>query len=120
MTVYNRELRRERRAQKRAEWKAANPLLVGVRAKPGRQISTAGLKRGNHTPAGIKSIASKAATQVKEYRNQIIRATYLYNHEFRRVPLLEGGVCLPEVAIFSAGYRKNAGILESGESTAKH
>ena len=26
--------RRERRAQKQAEWKAANPLSVGVSAKP--------------------------------------------------------------------------------------
>ncbi|MEL0569338.1 antitermination protein N [Citrobacter werkmanii] len=26
--------RRERRAEKQAEWKAANPLLVGVSAKP--------------------------------------------------------------------------------------
>lgn len=26
--------RRERRAEKQAQWKAANPLLVGVNAKP--------------------------------------------------------------------------------------
>ena len=26
--------RRERRAEKQAQWKAANPLLVGVSAKP--------------------------------------------------------------------------------------
>ncbi|EFG7940492.1 hypothetical protein BMC79_001839 [Escherichia coli] len=28
--------RRERRAEKQAQWKAANPLLVGVSAKPVR------------------------------------------------------------------------------------
>ncbi len=29
--------RRERRAEKQAQWKAANPLLVGVSAKPVRR-----------------------------------------------------------------------------------
>lgn len=32
--------RRERRAEKQAQWKAANPLLVGVSAKP---VSLAGM-----------------------------------------------------------------------------
>lgn len=31
-----------------------------------------------------------------------------------------GNACLPQVAIFSAGYRKNGRILESRESTAKY
>lgn len=108
MTVYNRTQRRERRAAKQAEWKAANPLLVGIRAEPKRQVLT--LKRDNYTPSNINSVAAKAVTQVKEYKNQIIRATYLYNHEFKRKPLIEGGVCLPDVAIFAAGHRKSESV----------
>lgn len=33
----SQDRRRDRRADKQAEWKAANPLLVGVSAKPDRR-----------------------------------------------------------------------------------
>lgn len=37
--------RRERRAEKQAQWKAANPLLVGVSAKPVKGIRDKGKYR---------------------------------------------------------------------------
>lgn len=34
----SQERRRERRAQKQLQWKADNPLQVGINAKPGRTV----------------------------------------------------------------------------------
>lgn len=73
---------------------------------------TLSLKRADYTPSSLNAMAAKAATQVKEYRNQIIRATYLFNHEFKRNPVYEGAMCLPDVAIFYAGYRKKILLVQ--------
>lgn len=78
---YAQERRRERRADKQAEWKAANPLLVGVKSKPAeRQVLTL-----NRKPVGR---VDKALA---------IRETKYYPSS--------DNICLPDVAIYSAGHR---------------
>lgn len=81
---YAQERRRERRADKQAEWKTANPLLVGVKSQPAeRQILTL-----NRKPVGR---VDKALA---------VRETKYYASSDNR--------CLPDVAIFAAGHRKSA------------
>lgn len=59
--------RRERRAAKQAEWKEANPLLVGVKAKPGcRPILSLNRKPVNRVV--------KAVEVVNPYGQQILKA----------------------------------------------
>jgi hypothetical protein len=62
--------RRERRAAKQAEWKAANPLLVGVSAKPVRQVLTLSRK--------IDRVKKAAEPICNEMATQIIKATELH------------------------------------------
>jgi hypothetical protein len=55
--------RRERRAAKQVEWKAANPLLVGIAAKPERQVLT--LKRNvDRVQKAVEPIANEVITQL--------------------------------------------------------
>ncbi|EJF31733.1 MULTISPECIES: antitermination protein N [Enterobacteriaceae] len=65
--------RRERRGAKQAEWKAANPLLVGVSAKPGRQVLTL-----NRTPMPRPE---KATQEINKYGVQIINAAKRFSFE---------------------------------------
>lgn len=81
--TYKQERRRERRAAKQAEWKAANPLLVGVSAEPTRQVLT--LNRDRKTDRVAKAMIGR---------------------DTKHTPSA-GNCCLPEVAIYSAGYRKS-------------
>lgn len=68
--TYAQERRRERRAAKQAEWKAANPLLVGVAAKPERQVLT--LKRNvDRVQKAVEPIANEVITQ-------LVKATELH------------------------------------------
>ncbi|XUV83523.1 antitermination protein N [Enterobacter sp. TMH.L2] len=62
--------RRERREAKQAEWKAANPLLVGVSAKPQRQVLTLNRK--------AMPRPEKATQTVNEYGVQILNAIELH------------------------------------------
>lgn len=73
------ERRRERRVAKQAEWKAANPLLVGVSAKPERQVLTLNRK--------VDRVAKAL----------IARDTKIYT---------DGSCCLPEISLYLAGHRK--------------
>lgn len=64
------ERRRERREAKQAEWKAANPLLVGIAAKPERQVLT--LKRNvDRVQKAVEPIANEVITQ-------LVKATELH------------------------------------------
>ena len=76
--------RRERRAAKQADWKSANPLLVGISAKPERITLTLNRKVDRVTKALI-------AQDTKYYDSADNR-------------------CLPEVAIFAAGHRKSNNV----------
>ena len=84
--TYKQERRRLSRAAKQAEWKAANPLLVGVSAEPGRQVLTLNRDR---KPDRV----SKA----------------LIGRDTKYSPSA-GNCCLPDVAIYSAGYRNSESI----------
>jgi len=74
------ERRRERRAAKQADWKSANPLLVGISAKPERIT----LKLNRKVDRVAKAL--------------IAQDTKYYDSADNR--------CLPEVAMYSAGFRK--------------
>lgn len=61
--------RRERRAEKQAEWKAANPLLVGVSAKPSnRPVLSLNRKAKSRVESAVTPID---LTVLAEYHEQI-------------------------------------------------
>lgn len=61
--------RRERRAEKQAEWKAANPLLVGVSAKPNsRPILSLTRKPKSRVESAVNPID---LTVLAEYREEM-------------------------------------------------
>ena len=61
--------RRERRAEKQAQWKAANPLLVGVSAKPvNRSILSLNRKPKSRVESALNPID---LTVLAEYHEQI-------------------------------------------------
>lgn len=61
--------RRERRAEKQAEWKAANPLLVGVSAKPSnRPVLSLNRKAKSRVESAVTPID---LTALAEYHEQI-------------------------------------------------
>lgn len=61
--------RRERRAEKQADWKAANPLLVGVSAKPdSRPVLSLNRKPKSRVESALKPID---LTALAEYREQL-------------------------------------------------
>ncbi|MBL0876077.1 hypothetical protein HLB02_22115 [Serratia nevei] len=101
-----RSRRDAKRREKQRAWAAANPLLVGrtYQVKPQR-ISL--VKRAGYSPAPLSFIARQAFSAAREYKMQIVRASYLYQYEFKRKPVVEGAMCLPEVAMFAAGHRKS-------------
>ncbi|MBY4887742.1 hypothetical protein K5Y32_07320 [Pantoea sp. DY-15] len=89
------EKRRAARAEKQSAWKQANPLLVGVKASPAcRPILTM-----NRKPADR---VMKAVDTETEYHKQILAgaAKYIGGE-------IEPGMCLTDVAIYAAGYRKS-------------
>ncbi len=98
---------RSRRAAKRQEkqqaWKCDNPMGRQHKVEAQR-ISM--VKRAGYSPAPLKFLARNAISAVRDYKMQIVRASYLYQYEFKRKPMIEGAMCLPEVAMFAAGFRK--------------
>ncbi|EKU4730598.1 antitermination protein N [Citrobacter sp. Cf084] len=63
--------RRERRAKKQAEWKAANPLLVGVSAKPdNRPVLSLTRKPKSRVESAVNPID---LTVLAEYREEMER-----------------------------------------------
>lgn len=97
------------RKEKQMAWARENPLLVGKRY----QVEMVDVKievKPAYTPAHLELVGKAAKRQVIEYKNQIVRATYLYNYEFNRTPIIDGSVCLQDVALFAAGHRKSVSI----------
>ena len=93
------ERRRAARAEKQAEWKDANPLLIGVKAKPVcRPILTL-----NRKPADR---VSKAVETETEYHKQILAgaAKYIGGE-------VQDGMCLPQGAVYAAGHRNSKDIV---------
>ena len=88
------EKRRAARAEKQSAWKQANPLLVGVKAKPDcRPILTLNRKPVNRV---VKAVDTET-----EYHKQILAgaAKYIGGE-------VQDGMCLTDVALYQAGHRK--------------
>lgn len=104
-----RSRRDERRKAKQQAFAEANPLLVGRRyTKVGKTVWF--VYKAHYQPKDLNAIAKNIFRSVIEYRNQIIRATYLYEYEFKRQPVTEGPICLPEVAKYYASHRKTGDV----------
>jgi hypothetical protein len=95
MTMNAQEKRRAARAEKQSAWKQANPLSVGVKALPAcRPILTLNRKPSDRV---VKAVDTET-----EYHKQILAgaAKYIGGE-------IESGMCLTDVAIYAAGYRKS-------------
>ncbi|ENL4126589.1 antitermination protein [Enterobacter hormaechei] len=108
--------RRERRAALQSAV-AVSAVAVSAEKMHRPTLSRAQIQaKGTHeTPKRIddakplKFMAQDAFWNLREYKLQIERATILYSNEFGNKPL-EGGMCLPDVAIYAAGHRKSKSI----------
>ncbi len=108
------------RARRRERLKAkalANGVLAREEAITSEVLHRPTLSRaqiqakGKHeTPKRIEDakslqfMAKDAFWQLEEYRRHLERAAIVYANEFGHKPA-ETGVCLPDVAIYNAGYR---------------
>ncbi|WP_312990860.1 antitermination protein N [Atlantibacter hermannii] len=74
--------RRERRAEKQAEWKAANPLSVGVSAKPdSRPVLSLSRKVKSRVESALNPID---LTALAEYRQELERRAEAVERKNRR------------------------------------
>lgn len=74
--------RRERRAEKQAEWKNANPLLVGVSAKPdNRKILSLTRKPKSRVESAVNPIDLSG---LAEYRQEMERRAEAVERKNRR------------------------------------
>lgn len=74
--------RRERRAEKQAEWKAANPLSVGVSAKPdNRPVLSLNRKPKSRVESAVNPID---LTVLAEYRQELERRAEAVERKNRR------------------------------------
>ncbi|AFM54437.1 antitermination protein [Salmonella enterica subsp. enterica serovar Oslo] len=113
------------RARRRERLKAkalANGVLAREEAISSEVLHRPTLSRvqiqakGKHeTPKRIEDakslqfMAKDAFWQLEEYRRNLERAAIVYANEFGHKPP-ETGVCLPDVALYAAGYRKSKQI----------
>lgn len=73
--------RRERRAEKQAEWKAANPLLVGVSAKPdNRPVLSLTRKPKSRVESALNPIDLTALAEYREVLENRAVAVERKNH----------------------------------------
>lgn len=93
------ERRRAARAEKQSAWKQANPLLVGVKAKP----DCCPILTLNRKPVDR---VVKAVDTETEYHKQILAGAAMYMGGE-----VQDGMCLPQVAVYAAGYRKSKDIV---------
>lgn len=88
------EKRRAARAEKQSAWKQANPLLVGVIAKPDCRP----VLKLNRKPVDR---VVKAVDTETEYHKQILAGAAKYVGGD-----IESGMCMPKVSIYQAGFRR--------------
>lgn len=73
--------RRERRAEKQAEWKAANPLLVGVSAKPdNRPVLSLTRKPKSRVESAVNPIDLTILAEYREEMEKRAEAVERKNH----------------------------------------
>lgn len=74
--------RRERRAAKQAEWNAANPLLVGVSAKPdNRPVLSLTRKPKSRVESAVNPIDLTALAEYREQLEKRAEAVERKNHK---------------------------------------
>lgn len=104
-----------RRRKRRAALQDAITVSSETMHRPTLSRAQIQAKGKHHTPeriedaTPIKFVAQDAVWQRREYKRQIERAAIVYSNEFGHKPL-ENGMCLPDVAMYAAGYRKSKGI----------
>ncbi len=95
--------RRERRAAKQAEWKAANPLSVGVSAKPGnRPVLSLTRKPKSRVESAVKPID---LTLLAEYREDMERRAEVIERKNHKLWYKQPG----ERGVTCSGRQKNRG-----------
>lgn len=104
-----------RRRERRAALQNAVTASSEVMHRPTLSRAQVQAKGQHHTPASIedatpiKFVAQDAVWQRQEYKRQLERAAIVYSNEFGNKPL-DSGMCLPDVAIYAAGYRKTTRV----------
>lgn len=117
-TEYKGSSRSRRRERLKAK-ALANGVMAHEEAISSERLHRPTLSRAqiqakgkHHTPeriedaTPIKFVAQDAVWQREEYKRNLERAAIVYSNEFGHKPM-ESGVCLPDVALYSAGYRKS-------------
>lgn len=86
--------RRERRADKRAEWNAANPLLVGVSAKPDtRKILSLTRKPKSRVESAVNPIDLSGLAEYRQEMERRAEAVERKNHRtWHSKPRTEMGI----------------------------
>ena len=104
-----------RRRERRAALQNAETSSVEVMHRPTLSRAQLQAKGTHHTPGSveeatpIKFVAQDVDWNCEEYKRQIERAAIVYSNEFGHKPL-DGGMCLPEVALFAAGHRNSKNV----------
>lgn len=99
-----------RRRIRRAHLQSEEAKSADVLHRPTLNRAQIQAKGTHHTPARIedatpiKFVAHDAIWQREEYKRNLERAAIVYGNEFGHKPL-ESGMCLPDVALYAAGYR---------------
>lgn len=105
-----------RRRERRAALQNAVTASSEVMHRPTLSRAQIQAKGKHETPKRLEDakplqfMAQDAFWNLKEYKLQIERAAIVYSNEFGHKPL-ESGMCLPEVALYAAGYRKTKGTV---------
>jgi len=95
--------RRDRRAEKQAEWKAANPLLVGVSAKPDtRPVLSLSRKPKSRVESAMNPID---LTALAEYREGLEKRAAIVERRNHRTWYSKPGEC----GITCSGRQKSKG-----------
>lgn len=103
-----RSRRDARRKAKQEEFARANPMLVGRKYDVDMTPIDIEYKPG-YEPSPIKFVAKDALWQREEYKLNLERAAIVYANEFGHKPM-ETGMCLPDVALYAAGYRNTKSV----------
>lgn len=104
-----------RRRERRAHLQSDVAKSADVLHRPTLSRAQLQAKGVHHTPeriedaTPIKFVAQDAVWQREEYKRQIERAAIVYSNEFGHKPL-ESGMCIPDVALYAAGYRNTKQI----------
>ncbi|MGY5366532.1 transcriptional antitermination N peptide [Enterobacter oligotrophicus] len=103
--------RRERRAALQNEITASSVVMH----RPTLSRAQIQAKGTHETPKRIedakpiKFMVQDAFWQLEEYKRNLERAAIVYANEFGHKPM-DTGVCLPDVALYAAGYRNTKSV----------